>query len=195
MTLRQTFAATVLSLSIAVGGCSTTSSYGPLTFNGAGTDFYFAQAGQFARTELGSDGVIEVKLSNAPFQIGYNGRQLNLALAQTQILEISTDPKGFKASRLSGPLTGGREMDSAALLVYSGKEWSDGNTEFSDSTSRKASPMPGFQFAYQIDELAFVADETLTLGNFKGVLYGFIVVYKQPERRNRDTMPIRMIFK
>ena len=52
----------------------------------------------------------------------------------------------------------------------------------------------GFQHAYQINKIAFVADEQLTLDNIKGVLYGFIVVYKQPERKNRDIMPIRLIF-
>ena len=203
MSRGRLIAAFVIALGAIASGCASTGSgnskpnvepYGPLTFNRADADFYFSQAGQFARTELSKDGAIEVHLKNAPFQLGYNGRQLNLALAQTPISEISTDPKGFKASRLSGPMSGGREPNSDELLVYSGREWSDGNTEFSDRTSKQASPMQGFQHAYQINRIAFVADEQLTLDSIKGVLHGFIVVYKQPERRNRDIMPVRLIF-
>lgn len=59
----------------------------------------------------------------------------------------------------------------------------------------KASPMPGYQHAYQVSKIDFVADEHLKLESFKGILYGFIVVYKQSERLNRDIMPIRVIFK
>jgi hypothetical protein len=193
----------VIALGVLVTGCASSGGetaksnvepYGPLTFNRAGADFYFSQGGQFARTELSKDRVIEVHLKNAPFHIGYNGRQLNLAMAQTPISEISTDPKGFKASRLSGPMAGGRAPNSDELLVYSGREWTDGNTEFSDSTSMRVSPMQGFQHAYQINKTIFVGDEHMTLDNIKGVLYGYIVVYKQPERRNRDIMPIRLIF-
>jgi hypothetical protein len=57
--------------------------------------------------------------------------------------EISTDPKGFKASRLSGPMAGGREPNSDMLLVYSGQKWSDGNTEFSEETSLKSGSSRG----------------------------------------------------
>jgi hypothetical protein len=195
MTIGRLIAALVIAIGVIVSGCTTTDTYGPLTFNRVGSDFYFAQAGQFAPTELSKDGVIEVHLSSAPFQLGYNGRQLNLALAQKPISEISIDPQGFKASRLSGAMTGGREKNSDVLLAYSGTEWSDGNTEFSDGTSMKATPMPGYQYAYQINSIDFVANENLTLGGFKDVLHGFVVVYKQPERRNQDIMPIRLIFR
>lgn len=193
MTTKHLLSILVIALGLFISGCATTPRYGPLTFNRAGADFYFAQSGKFAPTELGQDGVIEVQLSNASFQLGYNGRQLNLALAQAPISEISTDPKGFKASRLSGPMAGGRERNSDVLLVYSGKEWSDGNTEFSDSTTMRAAPLPGYQYAYQINKLDFLADKQLSLGSFKGVLYGFIVVYKQAERVDGDIMPIRLI--
>jgi hypothetical protein len=168
--------------------------YGPLTFNRPGADFYLSQDGRFAQAKLSEDGVIEIHLRNAPFQLGFNGRQLNLALAQNPISEISTDPKGFRASRLSGPMAGGREPNSDVLLVYGGNLWSDGNTEFSDDTSRKVIPMPGFQHAYQINEILFLADENTTLATVKSTLHGYIVVYKQPERRNQDIMPIRLIF-
>jgi hypothetical protein len=203
MTRGRLITAFVIALGVLVSGCASSGSgktksnaegYGPLTFNRADADFYFSQAGQFARTELSKDGAIEVHLKNAPFQLGYTGRQLNLAMAQTPITEISTDPKGYKASRLSGPMAGGRLPNSDELLVYSGREWSDGNTEFSDSTSMRASPMKGFQHAYQINKLAFVADEHMKLENFKGTLHGYIVVYKQHKRKNRDIMPIRLIF-
>jgi hypothetical protein len=195
-------ALTTIALCAVVAGCAasgtsakpTSDGYGPLTANRSGADFYFSQGGQFAHAELAKDGVIEIHLKNAPFQLGHIGSQLNLALAQAPISEISTDPKGYKASRLSGPMAGGRKENSDELLVYGGKEWSDGNTEFSDKTSLKASPMPGFRYAYQVNHLAFLADERLTLNNFKGTLYGFIVVYKQAERKNRDIMPVRLIF-
>jgi hypothetical protein len=202
MIQRRLMMATVtLAFGLLVTGCASTGGgkpgaepYGPLTFNKPGADFYFSQGGQFTPAQLGKDGVIVIHLKNAPFQLGHAGRQLNLALAQTPISEISTDPKGFKASRLSGPMAGGREPDSDVLLVYGGKEWTDGNTGFSDDTSRRTNPLPGFRYAYQVNQIAFLADERWTLANFKGVLHGYIVVYKQHERHNRDIMPIRLVF-
>lgn len=203
MNRERLITAFVIALGIFVAGCVSTGGgnaeskiegYGPLTFNRARADFYFSQGGQFARAELARDGVIEVHLKNAPFQIGYTGRQLNLAMAQIPISEISTDPMGYKASRLSGPMAGGRVPNSDELLVYSGRNWSDGNTDFSDRTSMRTGPMQGFQHAYQVNKIAFLADEHMTLNNFQGMLYGYIVVYKQRERRNRDIMPIRLIF-
>lgn len=173
---------------------SSRSEYGPLTFNRAGADFYFSQDGTFSRANLDNDGIVEIHLKNAPFQLGYNGRQANIALAQVPISEISTDPKGFKASRLSGPMAGGREPNSDVLLVYGGKSWSDGNTDFSDDTSMKAEAMPGFQHAYQINRLEFIDDKGAALETVKGPLQGYIVVFKQSERSNRDIMPIRLVF-
>jgi hypothetical protein len=176
------------------GGESPATPYGPLTFNQRGANFYFAQDGDFAPAALGGDGTIVVRLRRAPFQIGYNGRQLNLTLAQVPIDEISVDPKGYRASRLSGPMTGARDPNSDVLLVYGGRQWSDGNTEFSDATSLKAKPMKGFRRAYQVNTLTFVEDEQLSFAAFTGSLYGYIVVYRQPERSNRDIMPIRLVF-
>lgn len=104
-------------------------SYGPLVFNRGGSgDFYVAQNGRFVPAEF-RDGAIQIHLRSAPFQIGYNGRQLNICLAEVNFPEIRPDPKGYKASCLSGPFTGARPPHSAALLVYSGSKWSDGNTE------------------------------------------------------------------
>ena len=171
-----------------------TPDYGPLTYNTPGADFYFAQDGKMVPVEQASDGVLVVHLSSRPFQLGYNGRQMNLALAQVPIEEVSTDPQGYKASRLSGPMSGGREENSDALLVYGGRSWSDGNTEFSDDTSRKAPAMEGFAHSYVVNVVDFLADEKLTLATFKGTLYGYIVVYKQPERVKRDIMPVRLVF-
>lgn len=89
-------------------GAAPAGGYGPLSFNRAGADFYLAQGGRFVPAALAADGAIEFRLRSAPFQLGYNGLQANLALAQVPISETSTDPKGFKASRLSGPLAGAR---------------------------------------------------------------------------------------
>ena len=91
-------------------------------------------------------------------------------------------------------MAGAREPNSDALLVYSGKKWSDGNTEFSDATSMKAAPIKGYKFAYQVNRLQFIAAPDMTLGHFKGMLYGYIVVYKQHVRSNKDIMPIHLIF-
>ena len=111
------------------GGVGQVDSYGPLVFNRGGSgDFYVAQNGRFVPAEF-RDGAIQIHLRSAPFQIGYNGRQLNICLAEVNFPEIRPDPKGYKASCLSGPFTGARPPHSAALLVYSGSKWSDGNTE------------------------------------------------------------------
>jgi hypothetical protein len=176
------------------GGVGQIGSYGPLTFNHAGGgDFYFAQNGRFVAAEF-RDGAIEIHLRSAPFQIGYNGEQLNLCLAQVNFPEVRPDPKGFRASCLSGSFTGARPPNSAALLVYSGSKWSDGNTELSDATSLRAKPLKGYRAAYQINSMLFISAPEFQLGQFKGTLYGYLVVYRQHERRNQDIMPIRLIF-
>ncbi len=167
--------------------------YGPLTFNSEGADFYVAQDGKFAPASV-VDGTIEIHLRPGSFQIGYNGEQMNICLAQSPFPEVKTDPKGYKASCLSGPFSGAREPNSDALLVYGGHKWSDGNTELSDTTSMKATPMKGFRFAYQVNQLYFVEARDMTLSSFKGMLYGYIVVYKQHVRSNKDIMPIHLIF-
>ena len=179
-------------------GCATTPpaaypGYGPLSFNRTGgADFYFAQDGRFAPARL-TDGTIEIDLRPSSFQIGYNGEQLNICLAQIPGPEIRSDPQGYKASCLAGPMSGAHAAD--ALLVYGGRKWSDGNTELSDAVSKKTEPLPGYRLAYQVDELTFVAAPDLTLQSFRGTLYGYIVVYKQHRRMNRDIMPIRLVFK
>lgn len=167
--------------------------YGPLTFNSEGADFYVAQDGKFAPASV-SGGTIEIHLHPSSFQIGYNGEQMNVCLAQSPFPEMRADPSGYKASCLSGPFTGAREPNSDALLVYGGHKWNDGNTEFSDATSMKATSMKGFQSAYQVNKLQFVEARDMTLDQFKGTLYGYIVVYKQHERSNKDIMPIHLIF-
>jgi hypothetical protein len=185
--------ALALLLTACAAAPSAESSYGPLSFNQAGgADFYFAQGGQFAPARL-SQGTIEVDLKPAPFQIGYDGEQLNICLAQAPGPEIRTDPQGYKASCLAGPMSGAHAPD--ALLVYSGRKWSDGNTEFSDSVSKKTEPLPGYRLAYEVDELTFIDAPDSTLQEFRGTLYGYIVVYKQHTRMNRDIMPIRLVFK
>ena len=166
--------------------------YGPLTFNSEGADFYVTQDGKFAPASV-VDGTIVIHLHPQSFQIGYNGEQLNVCLAQSTFPEVSADPSGYRASCLSGPFTGAREPNSDTLLVYGGHKWSDGNTELSDATSMKATPMKGFQFAYQVNQLQFIEAHDMTLGRFKGTLYGYIVVYKQHERSNKDIMPIQLI--
>ena len=176
------------------GGTGQTGSYGPLVFNRTDSgDFYIAQNAHFAPTQF-RDGAIEIHLHNAPFQIGYNGEQLNICLAETHFPEIRPSPSGSTASCLSGPMTGARPPHSAALLVYSGTKWSDGNTELSDNTSLPAKPLKGYRAAYQVNSLLFIETPESNLSHFKGTLYGYLVVYRQHERRNQDIMPIRMIF-
>jgi len=46
---------------------------------------------------------------------------------------------------------------------------------------------------YQINQLLFVTGPETTLKGFKGTLYGYIAVYKQHERSNKDIMPIQLI--
>ena len=176
------------------GGVGQVDSYGPLVFNRTGGgDFYIAQKGRFVPAEF-HECAIEIHLHSAPFQIGYNGEQLNICLAEVDFPEVRTDPKGFRASCLSGPLTGARPPHSAALLVYSGKKWNDGNTELSDATSLVAKPMKGYRAAYQINSMLFISTPGFKLGQFKGTLYGYLAVYREHERRNKEIMPIRMIF-
>ena len=176
------------------GGVGQVGSYGPLVFNRAGSgDFYFAQNGQFVPAEFGN-GAIQIHLRSASFQIGYNGEQLNICLGEVDFPEIRPDPKGHEASCLSGPFTGARPPHSAALLVYSGSKWSDGNTELSDNTSLVAKPMKGYRAAYQINSLHFISTPEFRLGQFKGTLYGYLAVYREHERRNQDIMPLRIIF-
>lgn len=182
------------SSSVSDGAQSDQSSfYGPLTFNRAGADFYFSQDGKFAPAAL-TDGMIEIHLHPRSFQIGYNGEQMNICLAQVPFPEVRTDPTGYRASCLSGAMSGARAPNSDALLVYSGKEWSDGNSALMDATSLKAAPMKGFKIAYQVNRLQFVANPTMSLSGYKGTLYGYIIVYVQPERNNRGIMPIKLIF-
>lgn len=182
-----------------LAGCAATPSatnpgYGPLSFNvDGGGDFYFAQDGQFAPAHL-NQGAIEIDLKPSTFQIGYNGEQLNICLTQVPGPEIKTDPSGYKASCLAGPMSGAHY--AGTMLVYSGTKWSDGNTQFADDqASKKATPLPGYRVAYQVDDLVFAAAPDLNLKNFRGTLYGYIVVYKQHVRMNRDIMPIRLVFK
>ncbi len=192
---------TAMALALVFSGCAATGpanskpgaqGNGPSGNARANPNFYFSQGGQPARMAFGSDGVLDVYLNNAPFQLGYNGRQMNLALAQAPITETSTDPKGFKASRLSGAMAGAREPDE--LLVYGGRDWRDGNSEFSDGSSAPAMPRSGYQHAYQINKVTFVRDPNTTLRGFRGVLHGFVLVYRQPERVDQDIVPIRLNF-
>lgn len=182
-----------------LAGCAATPSatnpsYGPLSFNvDGGGDFYFAQDGRFAPARL-DQGAIEIDLKPSTFQIGYNGEQLNICLTQVPGPEMKTDPSGYKASCLAGPMSGAHY--AGTMLVYSGTKWSDGNTQFADDqASKKATPLPGYRVAYQVDDLVFAAAPDLNLKNFRGTLYGYIVVYKQHARLNRDIMPVRLIFK
>lgn len=166
--------------------------YGPLVVNAEGRgDFYVAQDGAFAPVSF-TDGAIIIRLKNRPFQIGTSVAQMNICLTQQPAPEIRTDPGGYKASCLSGPLQAAMEPNSNALFVYSGKSWSDGNTALMDDTLRKATPLPGYARAYQIDELLFVDQPGMNLARFRGTLHGYIVVYREHIRRNRDIMPIRL---
>lgn len=167
--------------------------YGPLVVNAeGGGDLYVAQDGAFAPASY-LDGAIVIRLKNRPFQIGTRVQQMNICLNQQPAPEMRTDPRGFKASCLSGPMQGAMEPNSNELLVFSGKTWSDGNTVLMDGATRKAPPLPGYARAYQIDDLVFVADSGMNLARFRGTLHGYVVVYRERTRRNRDIMPIRLI--
>ncbi|HZP06461.1 MAG TPA: hypothetical protein VFB43_16305 [Terracidiphilus sp.] len=167
--------------------------YGPLTFNREGADFYFAQDGKFAPASV-TGRIIEIHLHPRSFQIGYNGEQMNICLAPVPFEEVRADPTGYKASCLAGAMSGARAPNSDALLVYSGNKWGDGNTTVTDATSLKAAPMKGFKFAYQVNQLLFLTDPAMSLRRFRGTLYGYVVVYTQPQRNNKEIMPIHLIF-
>jgi hypothetical protein len=195
----QSTAASTSSQSTATNGDQATSdqqspNYGPLTFNSDGADFYFAQDGKFALASV-NDGTIEIHLHGSSFQIGYNGEQMNICLAPIPFEEVRADPTGYKASCLSGAMSGARAPNSDALPVYTGSKWSDGNSALTDETSMKATPMKGFKSAYQVNQLLFVQAPDKSLGSFRGTLYGYIAVYKQGERSNKDIMPIHLILK
>ena len=71
------------------GGIGQVGTYGPLAFNHTGGgDFYVSQNGHFVPAEF-RDGAIEIHLHGAPFQIGYNGEQLNLCLAEVNFPEVT----------------------------------------------------------------------------------------------------------
>jgi len=168
--------------------------YGPLTFNNQkGADFYIARSDKFAEACV-VEGTVEFHLKNSPIQIGHNGRQMNICLARVPFDEVRADPQGYKASCLSGAMAGSTAVNNDLLLVYSGKKWRDGNTELSDAGSRKVTPLPGYKFAYQINDLLFVGENGLDFTDFRGTLHGYLAVYKQHERSNKDIMPIRLVF-
>jgi hypothetical protein len=168
--------------------------YGPLAFNRAGAgDFYITQAGKFVRARL-VGGAIEFRLKPDSFQIGFNGDQLNLCLGQEPFDEMSRSPRGPLVSCLAGPMSGAREHNSDTLLVYNPVRWGTGNTNFSDETSMKAKPLKGYKSAYQVNKLLFVDDPGTSLRTFLGTLYGYVWVNRNPERTNRDIMPVRLVF-
>lgn len=167
--------------------------YGPLAFNRAGGDFYIAQAGKLVRARL-ADGAIEFHLKPDSFQIGFNGDQLNLCLGQAPFEEMRQSPRGPLISCLDGTMSGAREHNSDTLLVYNPVRWGTGNTNFSDETSMKAKPMKGYRSAYQVNQLLFVDDPSASLRTFLGTLYGYVWVNRDPERTNRDIMPVRLVF-
>ena len=61
-------------------------------------------------------------------------------------------------------------------------------------TTRQTKPRDGYLYAYQINDLLFVGQPEMNLKNVRGTLYGYVVVYKQHERSNRDIMPIQLVF-
>lgn len=168
--------------------------YGPLSFNSPDGDFYVAQDGRFAPIREAEDGVLEVRLKNRPFELGHNREELAIALAEIPVAEVTYDPMLRPQSRLAPPRTGAREPESTELLVYSGTQWSDGNTNFSDESPRPAAPMPGFSKAYSVTALFFVSDRTERLATFKGTLHGFLALHDGGETLAKDTMPVRLIF-
>lgn len=158
-----------------------------------GADFYLAQDGAMVPSAV-VDGAIVFQLKARPFQIGTNSHQMNICLTQVPAPEVRSDPKGNKVSCLAGPMQAATEPDGAELFVYGGTKWSDGNSVLQPGSFRRAEPLPGYAHAYQVEALYFVTDEKLTLAAFRGTLHGHVVVYRQPERRPQDVMPIRLVF-
>ena len=52
----------------------------------------------------------------------------------------------------------------------------------------------GLSVCVPSQSVQFIEARDMTLDRFKGMLYGYIAVYKQHERSNRDIMPIHLIF-
>lgn len=190
-------AAAPLALCLALA-CATPGGAGPgsggLTVNRErGADFYVAQDGAFVPAAV-VEGTLVFQLKARPFQIGTSSHQMNVCLTQVPAPEIRSDPKGFKASCLSGPMQAATEPDGAELFVYGGRKWSDGNTALQPGSFRRAEPLPGYAHAYQVNGLIFVEDDKLSLASFRGTLHGHVVVYRQSERRPQDVMPVRLVF-
>jgi hypothetical protein len=170
------------------------SGYGPLKVNLAhGADFYITQDGKFAPVAI-RNGVVVVQLARQPFQVGSEAAQVNICLSEIWAPEVQADPKGYKASCLSGAKAGARPPHSDALLVYSGKSWSDGSSTLMDETSLAVRPLEGYTHAWQINELLFVKQPDKNLNSVHGALFGYIVVYHHHERSNSDIMPIELVF-
>lgn len=168
--------------------------YGPLVVQTAGGgDLYVAQDGALV-PHVQRDGVLVFQLANRPFEIGTGSHQVNLCLTEVPAPELRIDPAGNKASCLSGPMQAAREAGSAELYVYSGKKWSDGNVVLQEGAHRAATPLPGWSRAYQVTSLVFVDHEGAGLATFRGTLHGWVAVYHGSERRNRDIMPIQLVF-
>jgi hypothetical protein len=198
MGLRSRASHTLWLAALCAGFCSvmaqTPAAYGPLSVNlPRGADFYIAQDGAFVPVVI-QDGTLVVHLKPAPFQIGTNAAQINLCLSTSQAPEVQADPSGYKDSCLSDAKSGARFPNSDALIVYSGKLWSDGNSSLRESTSKMTTPLPGYQYSYLINELTFVGHHELNLGNAHGTLYGFIGVFKQSKLTPQQIMPLQLVF-
>ena len=173
---------------------TTTEPYGPLAFNvKTGGDFYISQDGRFVKAEL-VDGVIRFHLKNKPFQIGANVEETNIALTLKQEDEITVDGHGYSASRLSAPMTAAAYPNGDVLYVYGGENWSDGNNLLREGRSRTGVPLYQYKHAFEIRTLSFYHRDDLAFEHFKGKLYGFICVYREPVRRNSFIMPIELDF-
>jgi len=97
-------------------------------------------------------------------------------------------------SCLSGAKSGARFPNSDALVVYTGKLWSDGDSSLQASTSKSATPMPGYQYGYAINELTYVGHRELNLASARGTLYGYIGVFKQAQLTPQQIMPVQLVF-
>jgi len=168
--------------------------YGPLLVNRpGGADLYVAQDGAFVPAEVTTE-AITFRLKNRPFQVGTSSPQLNVCLTLAPAPEVRADPGGFRASCLSFAKQGAVERSADYLLVYSGTEWSDGNTALQAGHNLAAAPLPGYAHAYQIANLLCPSSPGVTLSRFRGTLHGFVGVHRGPQLRRQDIMPIRLVF-
>lgn len=184
--------------------------YGPLKANiTKDADFYITQDGHLVKSERQGDALV-FYMKNGPFQIGGNAEHIQIALAQHDMGEIvaELDPtSSFQVSCFRPTLSVSADRDSEKnddIWISDGRMGCEGLSWFDPKHSKLGKPIPGYKFAFEVDQLYFYSAPGLSLENFKGVLQGFIQVQKPgaPDFDLRkvdgfppeDISPIRLVF-